>query len=252
MHAGWHLCLLPAARLPCRLCTVRWPQGARSQFPQPGPCDQTPRAGRACTPQSAGFVLPQEGGQAARPPPRPGLLVLLFWHKRECVRVHLTRAGERIQGPQGRGLLLWCPSWQRKTRVGGGAQGIWPPEQRSQQKQGGHRVPVQCSSHAPWCVWECVCGCVSGHLALHPSPGGRAGGRCLSGEEPTAQAQLQLGPGSFGRGSKWRSLGPAESHAQTPQGDHGAAEQATDATVQGLTSSPPASNLPLHPPRPAV
>ena len=171
MHAGWRLCLLPAARLPCRLCTVRWPQGARSQFPQPGPCDQTPRAGRACAPQSAGFVLPQEGGQA----PRPGLLVLLFWHKRECVRVHLTRAGERIQGPQGRGLLLWCPSWQRKTRVGGGAQGIWPPEQRSQHKQGGHRVPVQCSSHAPWCVWECVCGCVSGHLALHPSPGGTAG-----------------------------------------------------------------------------
>ena len=137
--------------------------------------------------------------------------------------------------------------WRRKTRVGGGTQAIWPPEQRSQQKQGGHRVPVQCSSHAPWCVWECVCGCVSGHLVLHPSPGRRAGGRCLSGEEPTAQAQLQLGPGGFGRGSKWRSLGPAEGRAQTPQGDHGAAEQATDATVQGLTSSPPASNLPSTP-----
>lgn len=32
MSAGWRLCLLPAARIPCRLCTVRWPSGSQSQF----------------------------------------------------------------------------------------------------------------------------------------------------------------------------------------------------------------------------
>lgn len=147
MSAGWRLCLLPAARIPCRLCTVRWPQGARSQFPQPGPCSQTPRAVRACTPRPSlrASSCSRRVGRQPRPPPRPGLLVLLSGIK-ESVRVHPTHAGEGIQGPQGRGAPAPEPQLVEGDpgRAGCRTQAVWPPEQRSQQKQGGHGVPGQC------------------------------------------------------------------------------------------------------------
>lgn len=74
VRAGWRLCLLPAARLPCRLCTTKCPEGARSPFLQPGPCDQTPQAGKACTPAPAGGLRAAAGGWAGSPGPHPALV----------------------------------------------------------------------------------------------------------------------------------------------------------------------------------
>lgn len=150
---------LPAAGLPCRLCTTRWPQGARSPFPQPGPCDQTPQAGKACTPAPAGGLHAAAGGWPGSPGPHPTLVAWCCCSgKKEsvCVFTSLVQGGESRAHSAGGACSDAPAGGGRETRVGRGTQAIWPPEQTSQQKQGGHGVPAQRWSHAACCVSVCV------------------------------------------------------------------------------------------------
>lgn len=187
VSAGRRLCLLPAAGLPCRLCTTRRPRGARGPFPQSGPCDQTPRQARpAPLPQPAGFVLQQEGGRAApapTPPWSPGAAVLA--KKRVCpCSPHSFRGG--IQGHSAGGACSDAPAGRgRETRVG---RGLRPSGLQSR----GHnrsKVATGCPRSAG-ATRPAACLCVRVRLGAWPSSlGGRAGGRSLSGEEPTAGAR---------------------------------------------------------------
>ena len=171
--------------------------GSQEPVPQPGPCGQTPRAGRVCAPRPSlqASSCSRRVGRQPRPPPRPGLLVLLSGIK-ESVRVHPTCAGEGIQGPQGGGLLPQSPSWWRETWAGQGAE----PRLSGLQSRGHNRSKVVTGSPGSAramrpgvCACVCVCVCV-----------------CL-GTWPSSWVE-ELGPLSLWRGA--HSSSPAAARAR--------------------------------------
>lgn len=229
---------LPAAGLPRRLCTTRWPQGARSPFPQPGPCDQTPQAGKACTPSPAGGLHAAAGGWAGSPGPHPALVAWCCCSgKKEsvCVFTSLVQGGN--PGPTAQGAPALTPQLAEGGRPGW-AVGLRPSGLQSR-RHNRSKVVTGCPRSAG-ATRPAVCLCVSGHLALLPGWKGWGPLSLWRGAHSWSQEAVV-------RGSGWQSLGPAESRAQTLQGDRRAAERASDAAVQALTSSPPASNLPPPP-----
>lgn len=192
---------------------------------------------RPCPSRRASCCSRRVGGQP-RPPPRPGRLVLLFWQKRECVRVHRTRSGGESRATA-QGAPALTPQLAEGGRPGWAVDSghLASRAEVTTEARWSRGARAALEPHGLLCV--CVCVCV---WAPGPPPWVEELGAALSLERSP-----QLEPGGCGERVWVAEPRPRREPRTDAQGDRRAAERASGTAAQGLSSSPPASSLPAPP-----